>query len=54
MTNRQSAFTYGVIVACAVSLGLLVSDYPSEQNLLAAILGSLAVGVGSWFRLDRR
>lgn len=51
MTNRQSAFTYGVIVACAVSLGLLVSDYPSEQNLLAAIL---AVGVGSWFRLDRR
>ena len=54
MTNRQSAFTYAVIVACAVSLVLLISDYPSEQNLLIALLAGAAVGVGSWLWLERR
>ncbi len=53
MTNRQSAFTYAVIVACAMSLFLLVSDYPSERNLLIAILAGVATGAGSWFWLER-
>ncbi len=53
MTNRQSAFTYAVIVTCAVALVLLVSDYPSEQNLLIAILAGVATGIGSWFWLER-
>ncbi|MEJ7902464.1 MAG: hypothetical protein WKF63_11505 [Thermomicrobiales bacterium] len=53
MTNRQSAFTYAVIVACVVSLALLVRDYPSEQNLLIALLAGAAFGIGSWFWLER-
>lgn len=53
MTNRQSAFTYGVIVACAVSLALLIAASPSERNLLLAILAGVAVGIGSWFWLER-
>ncbi len=53
MTNWQAALTYGVIVACAVSLALLIADFPSERNLLIAILAGVAVGVGSWFWLER-
>ena len=53
MTNRQSALTYGVIVVCALSLVLLVGDYPSERNLLIAILAGVAFGIGSWFWLER-
>ncbi len=53
MTNRQSAMTYGVIVACAVSIVLLIADYPSEQNLLIAVLAGVGVGMASWFYLER-
>lgn len=52
MTNRQSALTYGVIVACAVALILLIGDYPSERNLLIAILAGVAFGIGSWLWLE--
>ncbi len=45
--------TYGVIVACALALILLVSDYPSERNLLMSIVAGVAVGLGSWFWLER-
>ncbi len=53
MTNRQSACTYAVIVACAVSLVPLIGDYPSGQNLLIALLAGAATGVGSWLWLER-
>lgn len=53
MTNRQSALTSGVIVSCAVSLVLLISDDPSGQNLLIAILAGVAAGIGTWFWLER-
>lgn len=53
MTNRQSAMTCGVIVACVVALFLLVSDYPSERNLLLSIVAGVTVGIVSWFWLER-
>jgi hypothetical protein len=53
MTNRQTALAYGVIVACAISLVLLVADYPSERNLLIALAAGLCVGVASWLWLER-
>jgi glucose uptake protein GlcU len=53
MTNRQAAMTYGAIVACAVSIALLVADYPSTQNLLIAIFSGVAFGIGSWLYLER-
>ncbi len=53
MTNRQSALTYGIVVACAVSLALLIADFPSERNLLLAIVAGVATGIGSWFWLER-
>lgn len=54
MTDRQVALTYGLVATCAVALILLVADYPSGRNLLAAILAGIVVGIGSWFWLDRR
>ena len=53
MSDRQSAMTYGVAVASAVALVLLVVDEPSARNLFIAIGAGLAVGLGSWFYLVR-
>ncbi len=51
--SLASSIVFAVIVACALSLVLLVGDYPSERNLLIAILAGVAFGIGSWFWLER-
>jgi len=53
MSDRQSAMTYGVIVASAIAIVLLVADQPSARNLFIAIGAGVVVGLGSWFYLDR-
>lgn len=45
--------SYGVIVACAVALGLLILEPPTARNLIAAVVAGVAFGVGSWFHLER-
>jgi len=53
MTNRQAAMTYGVLVASAVALALLIADFPTARNLFIAVGAGLAVGIGSWIYQER-
>lgn len=54
MTDRQAASCYGVVAASLVALGLLILDYPSDQNLFLALGMGIIVGIGSWLYLKRR
>lgn len=54
MTDRQAALTYGFAAACLVALVLLVLDYPSDRNLITAIVTGLLVGGGSFLYLRNR
>jgi uncharacterized membrane protein YgaE (UPF0421/DUF939 family) len=49
MTDRAKAFTYGVLVACAVSIVLLIAETPSATNLSVAIGLGIAGGLGSYY-----
>jgi len=54
MTDRAKAFTYGLLIACAVSLVLLVVDTPSGGNLLVAIgLGICGAAGSYWWMINR-
>lgn len=53
MTNRQTAMTYGVLVACAAAIALLILEPPSGRNLVVAIIAGIAFGIGSWVYLER-
>lgn len=48
MTDRAKAFTYGVLIACAVSIILLIADTPSATNLFISIGLGIAGGAGSY------
>jgi hypothetical protein len=45
--------TYGVLVASAIAIVLLIADEPSPRNLIIAIVAGLVTGVGSWLYLSR-
>lgn len=49
MTDRAKAFTYGVLIACAMSLVLLIAGTPSATNLFIAIGLGIAGGLGSYY-----
>jgi hypothetical protein len=54
MTDRAKAFTYGVLIACAVSIVLLIADSPSGGNLLLAIALGIVGAAGSyWWMVNR-
>jgi CHASE2 domain-containing sensor protein len=49
MPDRAKAITYGILIACAVSIVLLILDTPSATNLLIAIGLGIAGGLGSYY-----
>ncbi len=53
MTDRAKAFTYGVLIACAVSIVLLIAETPSATNLLIALGMGIAGGIGSYWWMLR-
>ncbi len=52
MDDRAKAITYGVLIACAMAIVLLVIATPSATNLFIAIGLGIAGGAGSyvWMR----